>query len=74
MFLNLKKLRIKLELYLLNRKHEMFLNNYLIIKINILISLNRKHEMFLNICYKNWYRYYITLNRKHEMFLNCTIT
>ena len=55
---------------MLNRKHEMFLNNLDNIPPSVLQPLNRKHEMFLNIIYKSLNSIFNPLNRKHEMFLN----
>ena len=57
-------------LLLLNRKHEMFLNNYRGTRKIISSQLNRKHEMFLNTGLLKPTVTSLKLNRKHEMFLN----
>ena len=61
---------MKLEKIHINRKHEMFWNEFAISKPNPGKSINRKHEMFWNYLMGCDIYRIKEINRKHEMFWN----
>ena len=58
MFLNYTSTINGISVFILNRKHEMFLNIDLINIARGEVILNRKHEMFLNTALTNIFAYF----------------